>query len=89
MTNEKLNTALYEKMFAEQEKFKDWLLSQPPPEILNHVFGLHRLVRRPRQDYRRGGTGRLGRRRGLAGRPYVPRPLRYPCESGPAEIVGG
>ena len=38
MTNEKLNTALYEKMFAEQEKFKDWLLSQPPPEILNHTY---------------------------------------------------
>ena len=41
------------------------------------------------KDHRRGGTGRLGRRRGLAGRPYVPRPLRYPCESGPAEIAGG
>ena len=38
MTNEELNTALYEKMFAEQEKFKDWLLSQPPPEILNHTY---------------------------------------------------
>lgn len=38
MTNEELNTALYEKMFAEQEKFKDWLLSQPPSEILNHTY---------------------------------------------------
>lgn len=38
MTNEELNTALYEKMFAEQKKFKDWLLSQPPSEILNHTY---------------------------------------------------
>lgn len=30
MTNEKLNTALYEKMFAEQETYRAWLLSQPP-----------------------------------------------------------
>ncbi len=30
MTNEKLNTALYEKMFAEQEAYRAWLLSQPP-----------------------------------------------------------
>ena len=35
MTNEELNTRLYEKMFAEQEQFRDWLLSQPPAEILN------------------------------------------------------
>lgn len=34
MTNVKLTTALYEKMFVEQEKFKDWPLSQPPEEIL-------------------------------------------------------
>ena len=38
MTNEELNTVLYEKMFAEQEKFKDWLLSQPSSEILNHTY---------------------------------------------------
>lgn len=38
MDNEKLNTALYEKMFAEQEKFRDWLLTQPPEEILNHTY---------------------------------------------------
>lgn len=38
MTNEQLNTALYEKMFAEQEKYRDWLLSQPPEEILNHTY---------------------------------------------------
>lgn len=38
MTNEELNTALYKKMFAEQEKFRDWLLSQPPEEILYHAY---------------------------------------------------
>ena len=38
MTNEELNTRLYEKMFAEQEHFRDWLLSQPPAEILNHAY---------------------------------------------------
>ena len=38
MTNEELNTKLYEKMFAEQEQFRDWLLSQPPAEILNHAY---------------------------------------------------
>ena len=35
MTNEELNTALYKKMFAEQEQFKDWLLTQPPEKILD------------------------------------------------------
>ena len=38
MTNEELNTRLYEKMFAEQEQFRDWLLSQPAAEILNHAY---------------------------------------------------
>ena len=38
MTNEELNTRLYEKMFAEQEQFRDWLLSRPPAEILNHAY---------------------------------------------------
>lgn len=38
MTNEELNTALYQKMFEEQEKYRDWLLSQPPEEILNHTY---------------------------------------------------
>ena len=32
------NTALYEKMAAEQDKFRDWLKSQPPEEILNHAY---------------------------------------------------
>ena len=35
MTNEELNTALYEKMFSEQETYRAWLLTQPPEEILN------------------------------------------------------
>ncbi len=38
MDNEKLNTALYEKLFAEQEKYRGWLLSQPPEEILKHAY---------------------------------------------------
>ena len=29
---------LYEKMAAEQDKFRDWLKSQPPEEILNHAY---------------------------------------------------
>ncbi|EKC49098.1 hypothetical protein OBE_14825, partial [human gut metagenome] len=32
------NTALYEKMAAEQDKFRDWLKSQPSEEILNHAY---------------------------------------------------
>lgn len=38
MTNEERNTALYQKMFAEQESFRDWLKSLPPEEILNHAY---------------------------------------------------
>jgi len=38
MTNEELNTKLYEKLSAEQEHFKDWLLGQSPQEILNHAY---------------------------------------------------
>ena len=37
-TNEELNTTLYKQMFAEQEQFRDWLLAQPPQEILNHAY---------------------------------------------------
>ena len=33
-----LNTALYEKMATEQEKYRDWLKSQPPEEVLNHAY---------------------------------------------------
>ena len=38
MINEERNTALYQKMFAEQESFRDWLKGQPPEEILNHTY---------------------------------------------------
>lgn len=38
MTTEELNTKLYKKMFAEQEQYRDWLLSQPSEEILNHCY---------------------------------------------------
>ena len=38
MTHEELNTALFEKMFAEQKTYRAWLLSQPPEEILNHAY---------------------------------------------------
>ena len=32
------NARLYEKMKAEQDKYRDWLLHQEPPEILNHTY---------------------------------------------------
>lgn len=38
MNTSDLNTALYEKMAAEQDKYRDWLKSQPPEEILNHAY---------------------------------------------------
>ena len=38
MTNEERNTALYQKMFAEQEVYRKWLLEQPPEEILKHTY---------------------------------------------------
>ena len=33
-----LNTALYEKMAAEQDKDRDWLKRQPAAEVLNHAY---------------------------------------------------
>ncbi len=38
MDAEQLNKALYEKMSAEQERYRHNLLGQTPEEILNHVF---------------------------------------------------
>ena len=38
MTTEKKITALYDKMSAEQDKYREWLLAQPPEEILNHTY---------------------------------------------------
>ena len=32
------NTLLYEKMKAEKDKYRDWLLTQEPAEILNHIY---------------------------------------------------
>ena len=41
MNTNDLNTALYEKMAAEQDKYRDWLKSQPPEEILHHTCLLY------------------------------------------------
>ena len=38
MNTNDLNTALCEKMTAEQDKFRDWLKSQSPEEVLNHAY---------------------------------------------------
>ena len=38
MNTNDLNTALYEKMAAEQDKYRDWLKSQPPEETLHHTY---------------------------------------------------
>lgn len=38
LTNEELNTKLYDKMAAAQEQYREWLLSLPPEEILQHCF---------------------------------------------------
>ena len=38
MTNEELNARLYEKMCAEQEKFKEELLGLPAEEILERSY---------------------------------------------------
>ena len=38
MNTNDLNTALYEKMSAEQDKYRDWLKSQSPAEVLNHAY---------------------------------------------------
>ena len=32
------NARLYEKMKAEQDNYRDWLLHQEPSEILNHTY---------------------------------------------------
>ncbi len=38
MGNEDLSAVLLEKFSAEQDKYREWLLSQPPEEILNHTY---------------------------------------------------
>ena len=37
MANPDLLTKLYQQMSAEQVRYRDWLLGQPPGEILNHA----------------------------------------------------
>ena len=38
MNETNYNQLLYEKMKAEQDKFRGWLLTKSPPEILNHTY---------------------------------------------------
>ena len=38
ITNQELNTLLYQKMFAEQERYRQHLLTLPPEEILEHAY---------------------------------------------------
>ena len=38
MNNTDYNARLYEKMKAEQDRYRDWLLYQGPAEILNHTY---------------------------------------------------
>ena len=38
MSETDCNARLYEKMKAEQDKYRGWLLHQEPSEILNHTF---------------------------------------------------
>lgn len=37
MADAELSSKLYEKMSAEQDKFRSWLMDQPPADILNHA----------------------------------------------------
>lgn len=38
MTERDYNSELFEKMVAEQDKYRSWLLSQEPSEILGHTY---------------------------------------------------
>ena len=38
MNNEELNTALYQKMEREQDKYRKWLLQCSPEEVLTHAY---------------------------------------------------
>ena len=38
MTTEERNSKLYQRMFEEQELFRDWLLGQPPDVILGCAY---------------------------------------------------
>ena len=37
MADTELNSKLYEKMSAEQDKYREWLMDQPPADILRHA----------------------------------------------------
>ena len=37
MTNKEMMSQLYERMAAEQQKYKEWLLGQPPSVILDNA----------------------------------------------------
>ena len=37
MTNPDLLTKLYQRISTEQVRYRDWLLGQPPADILNHA----------------------------------------------------
>lgn len=37
MLRVQLNTKLYQKMCAEQERYRDWLLTQPSETVLDHA----------------------------------------------------
>lgn len=43
MSETDYNARLYEKMKAEQDKYRDRLLHQEPPEILNHTYEFIRI----------------------------------------------
>lgn len=38
MTQEEANTALYEKMFEAQERYREHLLSMSPQDVLDHAY---------------------------------------------------
>lgn len=38
MNNEELNTALYQKMEREQDKYRKWIVQCPPEQILSHAY---------------------------------------------------
>lgn len=38
MTGEELQTRLYQRMTAEQEQYRNWLLGQPPDKMLSHAL---------------------------------------------------
>ncbi len=38
MSNPEVSVALYEKVCAEQHRYREWLLTLPPAEILGHAY---------------------------------------------------